>query len=117
MSRLGKTFAHPTFCPCPKPLKNQPEEVKFKICPSRKLKQSTTSERRSRTPTRNDLANSVKMVSSFLFLNPHEHLEKQKRRGRDEKRSFYSGPIRGQTNKIATTVALILVHENNIPAT
>jgi hypothetical protein len=55
------------------------------------------------------------MVSSFLFLDPHEHLEVEALRARREE-SLPWRPFRGHMNEIATIAASNWFHENNIPA-
>ena len=55
------------------------------------------------------------MVSSFLFLDPHEHLEAETPRARREEILSWR-PIHGHMNEIATASTSNWFHENNIPA-
>ena len=55
------------------------------------------------------------MVSSLLFLDPHEHLEAEAPRARREETLPWR-PIHGHTNEIATTAASNWFHESNVPA-
>jgi len=55
------------------------------------------------------------MVSSLLFLDPHEHLEAEAPRVRREEILPWR-PIHGHMNGIAMTAASNWFHENNVPA-